>query len=128
MPKIAPKMNPYSTGALGVEFTIGAETTSRTVAMKFHGTAGRIGFLCYLSNDATGDTLITTAPTGTVVVGTDGLLVADFGAAKKSFWMVTEENGQADLVITEAGAKNMYLNVVMPDGNVVTSPLIAFAA
>ena len=128
MPKIAPKMNPYSVGSLGVEFTIGAETTSRNVAMRFHGVAGAIGFLCYLSNDPAGQALLTTAPTGTVVIGTNGLLVADFGAAKKSFWLVTEADGTVDLTITEAGAKDMYLNVVMPDGNIVTSPIISFAA
>lgn len=126
--KVPAKRSPYAVGATGVTFTIGAETTSRTISMQFLGAGGSLVFLAYLSSDAAGDTLLGTAPTGTVVAGTNGTLLQDIGTAKKIFLLKSEAAGTMDLVITEAGAKDMYLNVVMPDGTVVTSSIISFAA
>lgn len=81
----------------------------------------------YLSDDANGDSVVATAPSGTVVIGTDGLLRdEDNTAAKKCFWLTSEADGDIDINITEAGAKTVYLVLVMPDGSLVVSGAITF--
>ena len=124
--KLRGKNSPWAVGPWDVSFTIGAETTSRNVALQFHGNDGAIVVQAYLSNDEDGDSILTTAPTGTVVIGTDGVILADL-VAKKAFLLKTDVDGKVDLTITESGAKDMYLAVVMADGSLVVSPIISFA-
>jgi hypothetical protein len=79
----------------------------------------------YLSDDANGDSIIATAHDGHVVIGTDGVcvhLVTD-----KMFELVSEADGDIDITITEAGAKNSYLIVILPNGKLVASTIIAHA-
>jgi hypothetical protein len=67
----------------GASFTVGAEGGNViNVAIQLQTGAGsdlpvRGAVKAYLSNDANGDSLITTAPTGGTAIGTDGLIVAD---------------------------------------------------
>lgn len=115
-----------------VEFTIGAETGGNTkaVSLQFLGPDGaaldhRACVYAYLSDDAEGDTILVTAPSGAVAIGTNGLL--QVLEAKKQFRMTTEEDGLLDFTIIEAGAKTLYLHVVMPDGTIKSSGAITFA-
>jgi hypothetical protein len=80
----------------------------------------------YLSDDADGSTLTATAPDGGVAVGAAGLaipLIAD-----KRFDLVTDATGAIDLDIEEAAAGTWYLVLVMPNGSLVVSGAITFAA
>lgn len=88
--------------------------------------AVRASIRAYLSDDANGDSIIATAPSGAVAIGTDGVLY-DVGGAKKVFFLTSEADGDIDINITEAGAKTAYLVLVMPNGRLVASGAITFA-
>jgi hypothetical protein len=118
----------------GAEFTIGAEAGNvinvgiQLVDANGRDLGQRACVQAYFSNDANGDSLLTTASSGTVVIGTDGLLRnMDATPDKKNFFLTSEADGDIDINITEAGAKTMYLVLVMPDGSLVVSPAITFA-
>jgi hypothetical protein len=100
------------------------------VAIQLKDSAGadlavRGSVLAYLSDDAGGDSIAGTAPSGGVAVGTDGLAIPL--VAGKAFQLVSEADGDIDLDITEAGADTWYLILVMPDGRLVASGAITFA-
>lgn len=79
----------------------------------------------YLSNDANGDSILTTAPTGNVAVGVDGLcmhLITD-----KYFALTSESDGDIDLDIVDSGTPTMYLVICLPSGRLVVSSAITFA-
>lgn len=114
-------------------FVIGAEAGGDTinVGIQLKDSAGddlavRGSVLAYLSDDANGDSVAATAPSGGVAIGTDGLaipLVAD-----KAFLLTSEADGDIDLDIVEAAGDTWYLILVMPDGKLVASNAITFAA
>lgn len=110
-------------------FTIGDEATDViNVAVQLNQGANAIGgkavVMAYLSSDAAGDTPVATADT--VAIGTDGSLVSI--VSKELFMVRSEDDGTFDINVTEATASTTYyLNVVMPDGSVVTSDAITFA-
>lgn len=79
----------------------------------------------YLSDDANGDSVAGTAPDGNVAAGTDGVLIPI--VADKAFILVSEADGDIDVVITESGADTWYLILIMPDGKLVASGAITFA-
>ncbi len=114
----------------GVSFTIGAESANViNVALQLEGPHQGIaagvpcGVTVYLSDDAAGQT-VATAP-DTVAIGTDGTLIT---TATDFYFLITEADGDADIDITEAGgADTFYLNVVLPNGQIVTSDAITFA-
>ena len=83
----------------------------------------RIGLMCYLADDANGDTPAATAP-DTVAIGTDGALIE--WVSNLSGLLITESDGDADINITENGADTWYLILVMPDGKLVASDAITF--
>lgn len=79
----------------------------------------------YLSNDANGDSIVTTAPTGNVAIGVDGLcmhLITD-----KYFALTSESDGDIDLDIVDSGTPTMYLILVLPGGKLKASGAITFA-
>ncbi len=80
----------------------------------------------YFSDDANGDSIVATAPSGAVVIGTDGVLY-DVGAAKKVFFLTSEADGDIDINITEVGVKTLYLVLVLPNGLLKVSGAITFA-
>ena len=132
--KIPASRSPFGgADALGVSFTIGAETGGNTkvVSCQFKGGGGRnlakrVPVLAYLSDDSAGATPVATAPSGAVTAVTHGA-VLDTGAAKKSFLLVPTAAGRVDVQIVEAGAKTLYLNVMVPGVGLVTSGAITFA-
>jgi hypothetical protein len=88
--------------------------------------AARSNIKAYLSDDANGDSIVATAPSGGIAIGTDGLLIPI--VANKAFMLTSESDGDIDLVVTEAGTKTLYLVLVMPNGKLVVSGAIAFTA
>ena len=113
---------------LGAEITIGAETGSRTISIQLIGQGGdlaqRASIMAYLSDDANGDSIAVTAP-DTVAAGTDGIYMPII--AGKLFNLISEADGDIDLVITENGVDTWYLVLIMPDGSLEVSDAIDFA-
>lgn len=81
----------------------------------------------YLSDSATGDGIIATAPDGGVAIGTDGAILVALTASKA--WLIwTESDGDFDIDITHAaGAKTLYVCVVI-GANLYVSGAVTFAA
>lgn len=118
---------------LDASFTIGAEASNAiTVNVQLkQDKAGtdvdaRKTVFAYLSDDANGDSIVATAPDGGWAIGTDGLLIPV--VASKAAFLTSESDGDIDVVITHAaGAKTLYLVLVMPNGRLVPSGAITFA-
>jgi len=81
--------------------------------------------LAYLSDDAFGDSVAATAPSGNVVIGTDGLAIPL--VAKKCFLLTSESDGDIDITLNEAGVATWYLVLVLPNGKLAVSSAITFA-
>lgn len=86
--------------------------------------AVRSSVLAYLSDDANGDSIAATAPSGGVAVGTDGLAIPV--VAGKCLQLVSESDGDIDLDVEESGADTWYLIIVLPNGKLVASEAITF--
>ena len=80
----------------------------------------------YLADDAAGLTPSTTAPDGGIVIGTDGALIES--VANLSGLVVSEEDGDIDIDMTESGTATWYLVIVLPSSKKAVSPAITFAA
>ena len=130
--KVANSSNPYHSSIVNdIDFTIGAEAAnSINVAIQVQDmgkdVAERVHLLCYLSDDANGDSIAATAPSGNVAIGTDGVLIPV--VTDKAFVLITEADGDVDIDIGEAGGDTWYLIVCLPDGRLVASSAITFAA
>ncbi len=118
---------------ISATITVGEETGGNTINVAIQLKDGGAGadlaargcVHAYLSDDANGDSVAATAPSGHVAVGTDGLcihLVTD-----KAFLLTSEADGDIDLNIVEAGAATWYLILVRPNGCLVASGAITFA-
>jgi hypothetical protein len=132
--KVPDARSPYSQRAIAnATFpTIGAEIANViTVAVQLKSDQGtdlavRGSVQWYLSDDAAGDVLVATAPDGGVAGGTDGWTSPT--VTGKRGQSVSENDGDIDIAITHAaGAKTVYLNIILPDGTIKTSPAITFA-
>lgn len=119
-------------GAPGL--VVGAEGgggTTINVAIQLNKADGnpaamRESVFAYLSDDANGDSIAATAPSGGWAIGTDGLLIPV--VAGKAAVLVSEADGDIDITITEAGAATWYLILVLPSGKLAASGAITFAA
>lgn len=124
--------SPFNGGTFnGVDFTIGTEATNAiTVNVQLKdgpdAIAERAACRFYLSDDANGDSLAGTAPSGGIAGGTDGVVLVE-EVANKVLTVVSEADGDIDLVITETGADTWYLIAILPDGRLVASSAITFA-
>lgn len=87
--------------------------------------AVRGSVLAYLSNDANGDAIATSAPSGGWAIGTDGLLIPV--VTNKAAQLVSEADGDIDITLTEAGVATWYLILVLPNGLLKASLAITFA-
>ena len=112
--------------AYGATITLGAVTTSCAVVIQLKDYAGNdlavkgmVGL--YLSSDADGETKDNI---DNIAAGTDGNvweLLAD------NYYMAcSEADGDIDLTLTEAADTDVYLNVVLPNGKIVTSAIMEF--
>ncbi len=79
----------------------------------------------YFSDASTGIGVVATAPSGTVAIGANGI-VMDLTGAKKIFRGITTAAGLFDINITEAGAKTMYVIVIAPNGKLIPSTLLTW--
>lgn len=122
-------MTAISKNISGVTFTIGAEAANViNVGLQIEGPSqgeafdGTGGVILWLSDDTAGQTLAT-AP-DTVAIGTDGTLVT---IGTNLYFAICEVDGDIDIDITETLADTFYMNVLMPNGEVITSGAITFA-
>lgn len=120
-------------GLASVSFTIGSETggNTRNVSVQLKDANGndlavRSNLLMYLSDDANGDSIAGTAPSGGWAIGTDGLLIPV--VANKAAFLVSEADGDIDINIVEAAGATWYLIAVLPNGKLSASGAITFAA
>ena len=80
----------------------------------------------YLSDDANGDSLTATAPSGGLAIGTNGVILSEHTSGKH-FTVISEADGSIDINIRHAGAKTWRLIAVMNDGRITPSAAIRFA-
>ena len=112
--------------------TVSAETANVvSVGIQLNDAEGnalavRGSVLAYLSDDANGDSIATTAPDGGVAIDTDGLLIPI--VANKAFQLVSEADGDIDLTVTETGDATWYLIIVLPTGLLLASDAITMTA
>lgn len=129
----AAEINTLAGKLAGATITVGTEnagTGAINVAIQLEDAAGdaleaRASCFAYLSDDEHGDSVVNTESSGTVAIGTDGLLMPI--VAKKTFMLTSEADGDIDINIIEAGAKTQYLVLVMPNGSLVVSDAITHA-
>ena len=133
--KARAKMSKFSSHKnlkIDAKFTVGVEGSDAiNVAVQLkdrnngNELAERVGLAWYLSSDANGDA-IAAAPSGGIAIGTDGLLLE--WTNNVSGLVVSEADGDIDVTLTEAGAGTWYLVLVAPDGKLLVSGAITFAA
>lgn len=129
----SPLRNPFRANRVGhATFTIGTEASNViTVAVQLQDERRRdVAQRCEVGwrilQDANGDAYVTTAPDGGVAAGTDGAVLTT--VTGKAGLAVSEADGDIDIAITHAaGAKTVYLGIVLPDGSLVISTAITFA-
>lgn len=128
----AAELNKLDGAPFDATFTIGVEAANViNVAVQLKdangaSTATASSLFAYFSDSAAGTNYIATAPSGTVVIGTNGALF-DVGAVKKLFRFISNASGQFDINITEVGVKTLYLVLVLPNGALKISSAITFA-
>lgn len=127
----AAELNLVDNQVASASFTNGAEAGNEIiVSIQFLDAAGaamatRCNVPFYLSDSATGDTIVAAATS--LVAGTDGVLIETISNSAGS--ITSEADGDADVVIGDAsGAATYYIVLVMPNGSLVVSSAITFAA
>lgn len=127
------KKNPYFSNVAGAAaFSVGEEATdviTVRVTLKtpqLGAVAGKAGVFFFLSDDASGNSVVGTAADGGVASGTNGFLMSL--VTGKAGFAVTEDDGTVDIAVTHSGgAKTCYLCVVLPTGGVAVSGAVTFA-
>lgn len=129
--RLAKKGNPFSGNTVeNASISVGAEVADvKNVAIQLKDVgfadlrvAGAVPF--YLSSDSAGQA-IASAPSGGIAIGTDGLMIE--WTTNVAGLLISEADGDIDINFSEAGAGTWYLNLVMPDGRIITSGAITFA-
>jgi hypothetical protein len=112
-------------------FTPAAEDNDTiTVAIQLVDAAGvamatRCAIHFYLSDDADGDTIVAAATS--LVAGADGVMIE--AVSNSAGLLISEVDGDIDIVIGDAsGAASYYIVLIMPNGSLVVSDEIVFAA
>jgi hypothetical protein len=131
LPGLLPKMRTDLgvSGVAGVTFTVGASDTG-TVGIQLTDANGDdiSGGGCvrgYFSSIATGITPSGTPPT-VFAIGTDGEMYDE--DISSIFTLISELDGDIDIVVTEAGAATWYLVIILPNGALAVSSAIVFTA
>ena len=76
----------------------------------------------YLSTDAAGDVVATdTTDVTSLAIATDGTLLEDNVSGGIWGLLRSESDGDIGLAIVVPASKVVYLNIILPDGSVVTS-------
>lgn len=118
--------------AASVQLAVGTESgtvinvTGQVVDVAGNALREDTNLLFYLSNDAAGQALITTAHDSGFAIGTDGTIIVEF-TANKCGWLITEADGDFDIDFDESGALTAYLQISLPSGRRVASVAITHA-
>lgn len=78
----------------------------------------------YLSDNSDGSTLASTAPSGGIAIGTNGLLLPII--SDKYSTAISTSSGIFDIDITEVTGKTFYVVAILPLGNIVVSSAVTF--
>lgn len=81
----------------------------------------------FVAADADGLALASTGGSTGIEAGTDGAIL-DTPLAKKIFVLSSETDGDIDLTWTDTGTEAVYLILVLPNGNRITSAVVQNAA
>ena len=117
---------------MSVTFTVSADVGDAvTVTGQVKDGAGvdmatAVALPWYYSTDAAGLDAMTTAHDGGSAIGTDGSLIEQ--VANLSGILITEADGDFDIIATDAGAFTSYLVIVMPDGSLQISTVMTHEA
>jgi hypothetical protein len=128
----AAEINKLDGAPLDATIVVGTEGTNTiNVAIQLKDADGvdlvvRGSIKAYLSDDANGDSIVATAPSGGGAIGTDGLAIPL--VANKCWLLTSESDGDIDITFTETGTKTMYLILILPNGKLKASGAITFAA
>lgn len=79
----------------------------------------------WLSDDSGGAGVAATAPDGGIAIGTDGVL--NELVSGKAGYLVSEADGDIDIVVTESGSDTFYLVLKLPTGRLIVSDALTFA-
>jgi len=109
----------FTETAYNADFSIGTKAgTTINVAITLKGSNVQSkkvqGFQAYLSDNADGSNVLAVVTSGAVAIGTNGVL--EVLVAKKVFLGLSDANGLIDINITEAGAKTLYLCLILKSG------------
>lgn len=118
---------------LGVDFTIGAETGGNaiTINIQFYADpqktveVGNIVHAPFYLTNSNSTLALGTAPSASLAAGTDGAIIETVDDL--AGFLVSEADGDVDMVITDAGTPTFYIVVLLPDGRVEVSDAITFA-
>lgn len=124
--------SPYQSNVItGVTFSVGSKSGSTIVvtltlrdpvSQKLLSSRGVIDF--YLSTSSTGDNYASAA-SGGFTAGSNGTVIPVVtGVVGKAVSKIS--TGTVDISITDAGTRNLYLVVILPDGSTSVSPVLAF--
>jgi len=112
--------------AYSASFSIGAIGSSMTCTIQLKDFAGnnlavKNAIAIYFSSDADG---LETEAVTSVDLSTHGIIYTI--ETLKAYHLITEANGIAAVTIDNDEAADLYVNVILPNGKVVTSSVMAF--
>ena len=113
-----------------VTYTIGTESANAiTVKVEILGYSEALAlpivFDAYLSEASDGEGQTSTALSGGWADGGDGNLHFQFSTSKSARWQ-TNDSGSCQITMTHSGARTVYLCVMLPNGLISVSDVIAF--
>ena len=113
-----------------ITYTIGTESTNIiTVKVEILGYSSAlklpIVFDAYLSEASDGEGMTGTALSGDWADGGDGSLFFQISSGKYARWQ-TNDSGSCQIAMTHSGARNVYLVILLPNGLLSVSAVIAF--
>ena len=114
-----------------IMFTVGREASNVinvAIQIQLGGQAltERVRGEFYLSDDANGDTLTATAPSGGLAIGTNGVILSEHTPGKH-FTAISEVDGGIDVNIKHRGSRTWRLVAVLSNGRIKPSAAIRFA-
>ena len=124
----AAELNLNDNKLAGATIGVGADAgTTVAVTIQFTDAAGAdmatpVAVKWYYSSDALGLDPLGTAHDGGTAIGSDGALIET--VADVSGLMISEADGDVDLVVTDAGAFSAYLVLVINDALVISDELV----
>lgn len=128
----AAELNLNDNQVAGATIVVGADAgTTVAVTIQFTDAAGAdmatpVCVPWYYSTDAAGLDAMTTAHDGGTAIGSDGSLIES--VANLSGLMISEADGDVDIIATDAGAFTSFLVLVMPNGSLVISAVMTHDA